>query len=217
MEIHEQILKKVGLALLIVGLLDIGVMVYCIANNTSYSSSFNIFAVIAGVFLVRGSIRTASVVTFFSAFMLTGFIGFLVVFPFMEPFELKVIAFKLNPVSAIFSYAFALSAVGFIYWVYHNLSSEPVMYARREAGLSYGVPRLAFILGGMLVIGLSMAMYFINNGSKAAIAKSKASEQFGEMYKYHVTAMNFSGDHVSAYLTAYHDDEIKEVRVEWSE
>ncbi|MCF1458538.1 MAG: hypothetical protein LPH21_13550 [Shewanella sp.] len=217
MDTSEQILKKVGIALLVVGLIDIGVMIYCITNKISYSSSFNIFAVIAGILLIRGSIRTARVVTFFGAFMLAGFLGFLVIFPFMEPLELKIIAFRLSPVSTIMSYAFMFVAIGFVYWVYRSLSSEPVMAARKEAGLSYGVPKLAFSLGGLLIIGLSVAMYFLNSGSSAEIAKSKAVEQFGDSYKYHITAMNFSGSHTSARLTAYREGEMKEVRVEWNE
>ena len=217
MESHVQILKKVGLGLLVVGILDVGFMIYCIVNEINYSSSFNIFAVIAGIFLIRGSIRTARIVTFFGAFMLSGFVGLLVIFPFLEPFELKVIAFKLSPVSTILSYLFALVAVGFVYWVYRNLSSESVMKARKEAGLSYGTPKLAFVVGGILIVGLSVVTYFLNNGSNAVIAKSKALEQFGDRYKYHVTGMNFSGGHVSAQLTAYREGEIKAVRVEWSE
>jgi len=217
MDTSEQILKKVGISLFIVGLIDIGVMIYCITNKISYSSSFNIFAVIAGIFLMRGSIYTARIVTFFGAFMLAGFIGLLVIFPFMEPFELKAIAFRLNPVSTIISYAFMFLAVGFIYWVYKNLASEPVMTARKKASLSYGVPKLAFTLGGILVAGLSIPMYFLNNGSSAEIAKAMALEQLGNSYKYHVTAMNFSSSHVSARLSAYREGEIKEIRVEWDE
>ena len=217
MDTYKQILKKVGIALLIVGLFDIGVMIYCITNKISYSSSFNIFAVIAGILLMKSSVRTAKVVTFFSAFMLVGFIGLLIIFPFMEPFELKAISFKLNPASTIFSYVFMFMAVGFVFWVYRNLVSETVMAARKEAGLSYGVPKFAFTLGGVLVIGLSVAMYFLNNSSSAALAKSKAVEKFGNEYKYHIIAMNYSGSHVSARLTAYREGEVKEVGVAWNE
>jgi hypothetical protein len=59
---HIPILKCVGGVLLIVGLVDIAVMIYCIANRISYSSSFNIFAVVAGIFLLRGNLRAASLV-----------------------------------------------------------------------------------------------------------------------------------------------------------
>lgn len=46
------VLVRTGKVLITVGVIDIGVMIYCIANEISYSSSFNIFAVIAGFFLM---------------------------------------------------------------------------------------------------------------------------------------------------------------------
>ena len=60
--------RKVGITLLIIGIIDIGVMAYCISNSISYSSSFNIFAVIAGVLLMKGSVKTARIIRWISAF-----------------------------------------------------------------------------------------------------------------------------------------------------
>ena len=72
---HTPILKRVGAVLLAVGLIDIAVMIYCIANRISYASSFSIFAVVAGIFLLRGSLRAASIVRRFAVFMLSGFVA----------------------------------------------------------------------------------------------------------------------------------------------
>ena len=46
---HLRILKHVGLTLVVLGVIDIGLLIYCIANQISYSSSLNIFAVVAGM------------------------------------------------------------------------------------------------------------------------------------------------------------------------
>jgi hypothetical protein len=54
---HLPLLKKAGLVLVIVGLMDIGLMIYAIASRVSYSSSLNVFAVVAGAFLLRGNLR----------------------------------------------------------------------------------------------------------------------------------------------------------------
>lgn len=59
---HLFILKRIGWVLLVIRLVDIGVMVYCIANGFAYSSSLNIFAVVGGAFLIRGSLRAASII-----------------------------------------------------------------------------------------------------------------------------------------------------------
>ncbi len=82
---YRAILKKVGLALVAFGLVDIALMIYVVSHGQSYSSSFNIFAVVAGIFLLRGSLGATRLVTWFSAFMLTGFIlAIFFLFPFLR-------------------------------------------------------------------------------------------------------------------------------------
>jgi hypothetical protein len=56
---YRGILKCVGGVLIVIGLIDIAVMIYCIVNRISYSSSFNIFAVIAGILSMRGGLKAA--------------------------------------------------------------------------------------------------------------------------------------------------------------
>lgn len=205
---------------MVVGVIDIGIMIYCIANKIGYASSFNIFAVVAGILLIRGSLNTARILAFFAACMLVGFIGLMAIAVLMKPFELQAITFKLNPIATTLSYVFILSSIGFIYWVYTHLVSEAVMTARKEAGLSHQPPKLAFLLGGVLVVVISIFMYFINNSPSAETAKAKAQEQLGSLgslYKYHITAMHFSGNHVNAQLTAYRKGEIKQLSVEWNQ
>jgi hypothetical protein len=52
-DVRRTILRRVGISLIAFGLFDIGVMVYCIINRINYFSSFNIFAVLAGMFVWR--------------------------------------------------------------------------------------------------------------------------------------------------------------------
>lgn len=86
---HRAVLKRVGLVLVAVGLADVAVMIYCIATRQSYSSSINVFAVAAGVFLIRGSLAAAHWVACFSAFLLAVLIGrIFILFPFLQPFDL---------------------------------------------------------------------------------------------------------------------------------
>jgi hypothetical protein len=53
---HTAILRKTGWVLVAVGLIDIAMMIYTISLGMSYSSSLNIFAVVAGLFLIGGKI-----------------------------------------------------------------------------------------------------------------------------------------------------------------
>ena len=56
-------------------------MIYCIVNDMSYSSSLNIFAVAAGIVLMRGGLKTAGVIRWTALFALSGLIGLVLVFP----------------------------------------------------------------------------------------------------------------------------------------
>ena len=127
---HTPILKRVGAVLLAVGLIDIAVMIYCIANRISYSSSFNIFAVVAGIFLLRGSLRAASIVRWFSVFMLSGFVALLIAWPLMQPVGLTLTQIRLNPRTSIATFAFLAFVLGLLFWLARELGREPVLAAR---------------------------------------------------------------------------------------
>ena len=114
---YAPILKRVGSVLLVVGLIDIAVMIYCIANGISYSSSFNIFAVIAGIFLLRGSLRTASVVRWFAVFMLSGFVALLISWPFMQPLDLTLTQLRLNPGASVAAVALVAFVLSLLFWL----------------------------------------------------------------------------------------------------
>jgi hypothetical protein len=208
-------LRRVGWALIVVGLLDIGFMVYCIMNELSYGSSLNIFAVIAGIFLLRQSMRTASIVSFFAAFMLAGLGLAAVLFPLLMPVDLLATQFRLNPIGSISTVVVAVIFLPFAYWVYRSLTSQPVMEARRAAGVNAKKPVVAFVVGIALAVGLFGVMAVVTRGPSAESAISKAREKTGPGYKYYVTSMRWSGDSGSATVTAYNTSEIKEVKVEW--
>jgi hypothetical protein len=213
---YRKILKRVGIVLVIVGVLDLAYMAYCIANNQSYSSSLNIFSVIAGIFLVRGSLQTAKIVTWVSAFMLTGALGAtLLILPFMKPLGLWAVEFRLNPISTGLLVLILPVAIVLSSWVYKQLRSPAVMQARASVGQIVTPPRSAFVLGIFLSVGSAAVLYFMINGDSGAKAAQLAQAQLGAAYKYQVTAIHWSGGHYRASVTAYRDNEIKSVDVEW--
>jgi hypothetical protein len=148
-----EMLRKVGWALIAVGLLDIGVMVYCVVNNMSYSSSFNIFAVVAGIFLLRQSMRAARVVSFFAAFMLPPAIVVGTAFPLLGIPKPLLTQLRANPVSAVLTEVVVISLIVFLFWVYRNLTSTEVMEARRAAGVGAETPRLGWVAGIAFAVG----------------------------------------------------------------
>lgn len=207
--------RKAGIVLLIIGIIDIGVMIYCIANKISYSSSFNIFAVIAGILLMKGGVKTARVVRWFSAFFVIAFIGMIFLFPITMPIQLLATQIKLNPIGMLGSYAFSLVFIGVLIWVYKQLSTPDALAKLELAGYKTGKPKSALYtaIGIMVLGGVLFALLF--NSESAEKAKALAKEQLGPAYEYHISSMQTSGEKGSAVVTAFNSNEIKNVQVKW--
>lgn len=221
---HEAILKKVGKALIVVGLIDIAFMVYSIVNEISYSSSFNIFAVIAGILLYRGGLKTAKVVSFFSAFFLTGMGGLVFVFPLFMPPDLLLTQIKLNPLSSAGYFLFAIFTLLFLAWVLKSLTSPVIYEAMSNKGINpksfFSRPRSGIICGILLLAILGGTLPPLLKGETAEMAKDEAQKQVGEGYKFSVSTININSNfngktHVYAVVTAYNNSEIKKVEVQF--
>ena len=215
---YRGILKKVGLALAVFGVADIALMIYSAANGQSYSSSFNIFAVVAGVFLFRGSLGAARLVTWFSAFMLAGFIGAIfLLFPFLQPFGLLVTQAKLNPGPTLGSWLMALVCLALLCWTYRQLRTTPVLDALKASGRPTSRPKLAFGLGLGLAILLAVMLNMTLHGAAGDKAVDLARKELGPGYKYATQSIQWTGGRGSAVVAAYNDSEVKYMPVEWSE
>jgi len=215
MEEIDNPFKKAGMVLLVIGIIDIAVMAYCISNEISYSSSFNIFAVIAGIFLIKGSVKTARVVRWFSAFFIITFVVMIFLYPVIMPLELLVTRAKLNTASMLGSFSFSIIFMGVLLWLYKELS-VPVALAKYEsAGYKTGRPKSAlFAVLGLIVFGGSL-FALIMHGESADKAKTLAKEQLGESYEYHISSIRISGGKGSAVVVAYNSNEIKNINVNW--
>jgi hypothetical protein len=220
-EAHTSILRKVGAVLLAIGLIDIAIMVYCIANKVSYSSSFNIFAVIAGIFLFRGSLRAASVVRWFAVFMLAVFSVFLLAWPLLQPMSLTLTQVRLNPGFAAAAALFMLSTLLLLYWVQQQLGQRPILEARAATGKKVRDMRIPVAVGIAFVILLNVALGLMLRGESGEKAVSIAKEKLGPTYQYHLSSLTIKntqqGNFYSGVVTAWSDQKIESVSVEWKD
>jgi hypothetical protein len=215
---HLQILRRVGWALVIIGVLDIGLMIYCIVNWMNYSSSLNVFAVGAGIFLLRGSLGAARAVSWFSAFLLSGvLLSALIVFPWMWPLDYWLLTLGQEPLGFVSSVLFLVAMLLALFWVYRTLRAPPVLAAHAATGHNTGVPKSAFASGCVLAIGLAVLMQLTLKGETAEKAVRLATEQYGAEYRYVISSIHWSGGHVSARLTAFNQKESREVEIEWED
>lgn len=216
---HIPFLRKSGLVLLAVGIIDIAVMVYCIVNRISYSSSFNIFAVVAGIFLLRGSLRAASVVRWFAVFMLSGFLCLLVAWPFMQPLDLTLTQARLSPLATLGTVTFLLAVLVLLFWLQRTLGQPAVLAARAGEGRPQRNMRIPAAAGLALVVLLVVFLNVLLGGESAAKAIGIAQQQLGPAYKYHVSSLSISkgseGTWVSGVVTAWNAREVRDLPVEW--
>lgn len=215
---HLPILRRVGWLLVVIGLLDIGLMIYCIVNKLSYSSSLNVFALLAGVLLLRGHLGAARYVTWFSAFLLSGLcLSLLVVFPWMQPFDYWMLIARNYPLIPVIYPIVTAAFLWMLFWIYSQLRLPPVIEARVAAGQRSGTPTSAFVSGVTLVVAVGLMLHLTLKGETAQEAKRLAAERYGTDFKYFVSGISWTGKHVSASLTAYKENEVKEVAVEWDQ
>ena len=218
---HTKILKRAGIVLVVFGLIDIAVMIYCIVSNASYSSSFNVFAVIAGVFLIQGSLKAASIIRWLSALMLSGFLLMSVVYPFIQPFGLTLTQIKINPIGFFSSIILGILVICLLIWLVRELGKESVVEARRAAGLKIRDIKIPFILGGLMAIIAGVSLILMLNGESGKKAATIALEQVGLNYSAHVSSLKISknsqGTYVSGLVTVWNEIEIRTIHVAWQE
>jgi len=216
MEDYRRTLKQAGKILIVVGVIDIAVMIACIFTSEAYSSSLNVFALGAGIFLFRGNLSTALWVTRFGAFLLTGCIlALFVVFPSVEPLSLWVVMLKLHTLTTLLTVVVPAVVLPVLIWVYRLLRRPEVLAALEKKGLTAKAPRLYIGMGAALALFMAVMLHVLFNGEGARKAIDLARAQNGTQYEYAIRQLSMSGDSGSAVVTAFKDDEIKDVSVKW--
>jgi hypothetical protein len=220
---YRAILKQVGIVSIAIGILDLMYMVYRVSANLGQSldgsySSPGILIVVAGVYLMRGSLRTANIVRWVAAFWIANGIGSILMRSCSTPFDLLMLEFHLNPHEFSMWYLSRIMETAVTYWMYRQLSAEPVISASLNSGHKVSIPKQAFFLGAALTVLMPILLYITGDGVLGRKALDLARAKYGEGYKYHLTALHrsrgMSGEKISAKIAAYNDREIKTVRVE---
>lgn len=218
---HTSILKRVGAGLLMVGLIDIALLINSISNGITYKSSFHLFAVIPGVFLLRGSLRTASVVRWYAVLMLPASTAWLLAWPFMQPFELTRMQIRLGAGPLFAEFGFKVFLLGLFVWLVWELGREPVKAARVRAGRKQRDMWIPAVAGVGLAIVIGIFISHLLGSESGQRAKSIAQQQVGTGYRFHVSSLSIAKTHqgtfVSGVVIAWNDNEIRKIPVRWRE
>ncbi len=215
-------LRKVGFVIIGIGLSDIFYMAYCAVNKLNYSSGLNIFAVIAGIFMVRGNLKVAKAVTFTSALLFSSTIGAFLLMPAYLSHGLLTAYLKVKPLlSASIALLIGTSLIVYL-WTYRKLTSPAVqkaMYPITPVS-SHKKPVLGFWCGGLILFAIIGFRFFVLNDHVVAKAKQMAEEQTGSGYSFQITSfrkVSSAKIWYDATVIAYNSDEIKKIRISWWE
>ena len=217
------VLKRVGIVLVVIGVVDIAWMFHVISSGKAYASSFNMFAVIAGILLYRQSLRAARLVAFFAAFFLAGLLGLFVIVPFIFPPALIGTYLRITPIaSLIWQGVLMIVPLFILWWIYRSLASSPVQSTILSAGLDDRWRRSTrgFEWGAALVVAAGIFTFTFGHGETARQALEHARAEKGPGYNYFVSSLSTlwtsrDGTEVKATVLAYTDSSIEKVNLEW--
>ena len=215
MEEEKNPFRTLGIVSIVIGLIDIGIMIYAITHQLSYSSSFNIVAVIAGILLLKRNMLTARVMRWVNLVFLLMFVIGLPLIILGMPFDLAVAYARLNFWGSIGSVLLWFAFGALFFWAQRQFQSQEAKAVFEASGYSSNPPRSAIAMGFIFFLGGSGLVWYMANGEAPMKAKELAGQQLGEGFRYHVTNIHSSGEHVSAIVVAYNNEEIRHVQVGW--
>ncbi len=215
MKVINRTFKKIGWVLLVLGIIDLAILIFCLFTERYYSSNFNVFAIVPGLFLLRGSVKTARILRWFSPFAVLIASGFFTITTISKPLDLILAQVMLNTFVTLVDFGALLIFVGVLIWVYRQLNSEESVLALSKAGYKTGRPLSAIIASLVIVIIAGVGSYIVLTGETAEKAKRLAAERVGNNYRFYVNSVEFAGEHGAAVVTVYNNTMITELPVEW--
>jgi hypothetical protein len=138
---YRSAMRQVGIAAIIVGIVDTIYFIAAIARKQSFSSSLSIFAIVAGILLIRGNLKTCLAVAHWVGLTGGGAIGLIVGFAIITVWE--TLRNQHNFLNVLFraghvdltSLVQSLLFTALLVWAYRTLTSPAVLGAMRSAGV----------------------------------------------------------------------------------
>lgn len=157
-----------------------------------------------GLFLIRGSLRAAQIVTRFSVFLLTASIGALfLLIPILQPIGLLMTQFRLDPTHFLTQWLMALLSLALLGWTYWQLRCAAVLEALWVSGHRTSRPVLAIGVGLFLVAMVAVIAHLTLSGVPGARATELARQKLGPGYQYRVQSIQWAGSRTSSVVAAY--------------
>ena len=212
-EAQLAVMRRAGVILVMIGVLDIVSCFIAVSRGASYSSSLNVFALVAGILIYRGSARAARLVVKGLSFLLGGFLLLPALMLVVTPWRLLLLQLRLAPWSFISGGALFVVLMAVLYWVRHLLGGLAIHIGGERARPLHR--SVAAWVGACIPVCLAIAMPLFMQGTAGRRAVAQAQRQVGPGYSFYVQRLNTSGASGSALVVAYSDSDMREVEVEW--
>jgi hypothetical protein len=216
---YAHILRRTGIVLLAVGMIDGAVTFIRLAVAGPYPAAFDGIAVVAGILLLRGGPRVALWVRTLAIFALAAGITLVVAAPFYQPLDLTFTEIRLDITGFAIKAGSMVLALSLFLWVTRELGKQPVLDAIASARIRRWDMHIPAQAGGGFVLLVFLLLWLALHGQSASLAESLAMQQLGPDYRYHLSWIgsrgNGHGTSVSGVVTAWNDKEIKTVLLHW--
>lgn len=212
-------LRRTGLALLVVGGIDITAWLICLAFDVPYVSSFNIFSVAGGIFLLRGSLRAASIVRRMAMSMLALLAAVVLVSPLLQPPGLTLAMVKAHAGLAALGGVLMVFTVALMAWLARELGAPPVRAAIAAAGLKVRSTRWPIAMGVGIALLLAAMGTALQHTDAAARAIREARAANGDGYQYHLSLIQArdtpAGREITGTVSAWNEHELRTLPFAW--
>jgi hypothetical protein len=218
---YKQILRYVGIVWIAFGLVDTIYFIGHTANgyiagHSSVSPAWGTLAIALGVLLIRGNLRVANWMGGIAIFFALWLCGSFLVAVLFRPLDLWMVELRQLPTSFVARCLFNMATLAVLGWTHQQLRSRTVLEACAAKGLETKLQKIGFAAVFGLIAFVAFLTHSVLNGSDAAEAERLAHVQLGDRYTYHVNGIRWSGNQVSATVTAYSENEIRYAEVSWN-
>jgi hypothetical protein len=218
---HLPILRRTGRVLLVIGVVDIAVLVACMAQGIPYPSSFNIVAVVGGIFLLRGSLRAATLVRRLSLSMLSLLGALVLLSPVLQPPSLTLAMARTHTGLALLAAVSAVALALLMAWLARQLGSPAVLSAVAASGRKLRSTRWPLLMGAGIALLLAGTSVLMQRSAAGQMALAQARAAHGDGYRYHLSSLALgkagpggSGRSVTAIVSAWNDHELRLLPIE---
>lgn len=208
---YQTQLRRAGVALITLGAIDIVYMLYCMLQGLSYTSSFNLLAVLIGVLLMRGGLRTARfavpVLAFFATVLLIGGVG--------SALSIPVAVLKLSGAEFLAATGVLTLTIAVLWFAHQCLKAESVLRAQEVAGVKHARSKSAVIAGTVVAALLVSLIWYLPRSAPAEQAVALAQAQLGPGFEVYVESIALSSQENEAQLLAIKGEDVQRITVRW--